>query len=194
MGYTHYWYREEAIDKNTFKSIKNDFVKVYAHSFIKLASGSGQGQPELTTRMVCFNGFEKCGHKKSDLGITWPSENAGGVSSGENERTKISDGSWFAGAKLTTRTCGGDCSHESVDFPIKLEKDRFIQKNDSGLNFNFCKTAYKPYDLLVTAFLIIAKHYLKDSFKVSSDGTNNDWFDGALLCHTHLGYGLEFKI
>lgn len=47
--------------------------------------------------------------------------------------------------------------------------------------FNFCKTAYKPYDAAVTACLIIARHYSPDTIKIASDGDMNDWERGRLL-------------
>lgn len=41
--------------------------------------------------------------------------------------------------------------------------------------FGFCKTARKPYDLLVCVSLMVFKHHLGADFKVSSDGGLNDW-------------------
>ena len=37
-------------------------------------------------------------------------------------------------------------------------------------NFNFCKTARKPYDIAVCKVLLILKHYLGDGIDVRSDG------------------------
>lgn len=37
--------------------------------------------------------------------------------------------------------------------------------------FGFCKTAHKPYDLVVCASLIALKHHLKSDFEISSDGS-----------------------
>jgi hypothetical protein len=48
--------------------------------------------------------------------------------------------------------------------------------------------------LAVTAFLLIAKHYLKEAIEIKSDGGNDDWFDAKLLCHVKLGYGYELMI
>jgi len=48
--------------------------------------------------------------------------------------------------------------------------------------------------LAVISFLIIAKHYLKDKIKVSSDGEDQHWFDGKMLCQMILGFGLEYII
>jgi hypothetical protein len=45
----------------------------------------------------------------------------------------------------------------------------------------FCKTAQKPYDVVVVACLIILSARLPDLFKVSSDGDTSDWNAGLLL-------------
>jgi len=49
------------------------------------------------------------------------------------------------------------------------------------LESNFCKTARKPYDIAVTASLILAKKIFGDIIKVSSDGNWSDWESGQLL-------------
>lgn len=73
-------------------------------------------------------------------------------------------------------------------------KPGFPQTNDTGQLFKFCKTACKPYDRLVTACLVIFKHYFGDSFIVSSDGDIADWKDGMDDCQKVLGYGNGFKL
>jgi hypothetical protein len=50
-----------------------------------------------------------------------------------------------------------------------------------GVDFNFCKTAQKPYDIAVTASLIHAKKVFGDNIKISSDGDWSDWESGQLL-------------
>ena len=55
-----------------------------------------------------------------------------------------------------------------------------VEDND----FNFCKTAEKPYDAVVTAILILLKKELGDSIKITSDGTWNNWEGGRLLFET----------
>jgi hypothetical protein len=49
-----------------------------------------------------------------------------------------------------------------------------------SIRWNFCKTARKPYDELVTAVLILAR-YTFDSFSLSSDGNWSDWVLGREL-------------
>jgi hypothetical protein len=208
MGYTHYWRRKKEITIETMRLIVNDFQKTIFEldKHIDLAGGNGSDEPIISVEEVCFNGREKCGHEKHELGITWPSKIAGGVAVPFQENAE--NGSWFAGAQLDKRMCGGDCSHESVYFPRVLNDDcKPIEKiayyngnvpvynseDEVGLYFEFCKTAFKPYDLAVITFLIIAKSHLKELLIVESDGEDGHWFDGKMLCQLVLGYGLHFN-
>jgi len=193
MGYTHYWYREKEYSPEEFRTIVDDFKQVIPELEkvgVKLAGGLGKGEARINYEDVWFNGVEDCGHEEFELHIAWPSKNAGGVGLYADEAVK---GTWFAGAKIETRVCGGDCSHETFHFPRVFAVPDW-QKPENGLWFSCCKSAYKPYDLAVNCFLIIAKHHLNKRLKVSSDGENEHWFDGMLLCHKILGYGLEFKL
>lgn len=56
---------------------------------------------------------------------------------------------------------------------------------------NFCKTARKPYDIMVCATLMIVRHYIPD-FKVSSDGDKDEheWQAAIALCQKVLHYGV----
>ena len=74
----------------------------------------------------------------------------------------------------------GDNGHETC-YMTKDKKD-----------FAFCKTARKPYDIAVTAFLIICKHYLGDDIEVTSDGDNEAFDDARIFCDKILGYGIDF--
>jgi hypothetical protein len=50
--------------------------------------------------------------------------------------------------------------------------------------FDFCKTARKPYDLLVCVALIsFARHFGRDSFRASSDGEMADWLPAIEFYH-----------
>jgi hypothetical protein len=54
---------------------------------------------------------------------------------------------------------------------------------------SFCKTAHRPYDILVCCALIILHHYMPE-FKVSSDGGPEEWEPAVSLCQRVLGYGV----
>ena len=70
----------------------------------------------------------------------------------------------------------GDDSYES-----------FIVVNGGASN-EFCKTARKPYDIMVCTTLMILKNYVP-AFDVSSDGGADDWEEAIEFCRRVLGYG-----
>jgi hypothetical protein len=194
MGYTHYWYRPEEIKPDTFRAIVADTEKVLAEIEgyqIPLAGPMGTGRPELTDDLIAFNGSDDCGHPKdASVVIPWPTEDAGGVQAGAGLA-----GSWFAGATLETRTCDGSCSYESFVIERVMDVPDYQRgRRPTGPFFECCKTAFRPYDLAVTATLIIATHHLGGALIVRSDGEAAHWFDGAMLCQSFLGYGLDFKL
>jgi len=63
----------------------------------------------------------------------------------------------------------GEEAHEPFVFPGRT-------------GFNSCKTAYKPYDEVVTACLLVARdHFFPSVLSSSSDGSWNDWTQGVKL-------------
>lgn len=196
MGYTHYWYRPKKISEADMQAIAGDFARLVLaldDMGVKIADGHGAGTPEITPALVCFNGVANCGHAKNEeITIPWPDKQAHGVNEGGNAVS----GSWFGGALLSTRTCNGDCSYETFYFPAEMSKDSFWQENNRNreLFFNCTKTAYRPYDLAVTAFLVIAKHHLRENIIVSSDGEDENWVEAKQVCQAFLDYGMEFKM
>lgn len=81
---------------------------------------------------------------------------------------------WFNGV--------GDESHES-----------FSMNQNEG-DFDFCKTNNKPYDIVVTACLVMLKHHFRESVKVSSDGTPLEWLPGLNLARAATGKTLANPI
>jgi hypothetical protein len=80
-----------------------------------------------------------------------------------------------------------DEGHET--FCIQQTFEGYRQVQDDGKLFEFCKTAFKQYDIAVTACLIVFKHHFGDDFRVSSDGNTEDWLAGKDACQAVLGYG-----
>lgn len=194
MGYTHYWRRPKEIDPEKFRLIVSDFSRLLpklAEMGVPLAGGDGEGEPVIDEEEVWFNGSKNCGHPVDhSVVIPWPMPGAGGVA----VNTEVAKGTWFAGTTLEARCCDGDCSYETFWFP-RVHRPRDWEKPDrEGRYFDFCKTAFRPYDLAVTAFLVIAKHHLGDRLVVASDGDEAHWFDAKLLCQMELGYGLGFRL
>lgn len=50
-----------------------------------------------------------------------------------------------------------------------------IHPGDGHPLFNFCKTAEKPYDLLVCSVLTVVNYYAPGAYEIKSDGDVVDW-------------------
>ena len=74
-----------------------------------------------------------------------------------------------------------DLSHETFSVSPNME---------SG---NYCKTARKPYDLMVQACLIVIDYHT-DNTAITSDGTNADWEEARTFVKDILGYKSTLKI
>ena len=80
---------------------------------------------------------------------------------------------------------GRDLAHETfywAGIPTQSE----WRKDDPDF-FEFCKTAYKPYDAVVTAILIRAKVIYGSCVRISSDGEWHEWQAGRDLYETVFG-------
>lgn len=60
--------------------------------------------------------------------------------------------------------------------------------------FDFCKTAAKPYDVVVVASLAALKDRLGSDVRISSDGDAADWRDGVALAERATGRPIESPI
>lgn len=193
MGYTHYWDRRPEIDEETFKLFAADCKKVVNFGItnlgLKLAGPCGEGAPKINDETVSFNGAVDCGHSKDEVGLVWPTIGAWGGFDGSVE-TALKGEEWFAGPQAEARVCGGDCSYESAIF----NRVHTGTPDDDGFCFEFCKTNYRPYDILVQAVCIVLKQHLKNEAKISSDGTDGDWEEASQFCQHALGYGLDFML
>lgn len=74
----------------------------------------------------------------------------------------------------------GDDSHES-----------FVVTPDQT-DFEFCKTNYKPYDVVVVAVLVLFKHFFPE-IKFSSDGDLSELAEGVALASEALGETLALR-
>ena len=70
-------------------------------------------------------------------------------------------------------------SHESFIWPPNLrEKQDYL--DDKTVVFNFCKTAFKPYDPVVVCCLLCAQKVLDDKIAISTDGDEQEFFGTKL--------------
>jgi len=80
---------------------------------------------------------------------------------------------------------GRDLAHETF-YWAGIPEQREHRKGESHY-FEFCKTAYKPYDAVITAILIRAKYIYGSCVEISSDG---GWDSDELFSD---GYGSWIK-
>ena len=85
--------------------------------------------------------------------------------------------------------------YESFVLPRIMDLEQGPREpNEDGLFGDFVKTAFRPYDIAVTAILLIAKRYLGQQFTIHSNGAGPQWGDAKRICQAVLGYGDWFWI
>lgn len=206
MGYTHYWYTPKEFSKKEFTAFSKDVKKILSYCHDKLgihiANGLGEKKPTVNKDLIRFNGSDKqpigVWTTEEDIIIPWPSPMASITEVSEKQDGKT-EGEWIGGNLVSQRVA--PVRDEKAEFASGSYETFSIQRivedcyspNEKGLYFNCCKTAYRPYDLTVTAVLIAMKHHFPET-EVKSDGDSKDWLDGKMLCFNLFGYGMDFEI
>lgn len=73
-----------------------------------------------------------------------------------------------------------------------MERQR--EPDQDGLYIDYVKTAFRPYDIAVTAALLVAKRYLGNGLIIQSNGGDEQWLDARQICQDVLGFGDWFGI
>ena len=208
MGYTHYYYLPKEMEQEKFDKLAADARKIFDYCTeelgIDLGDGWGEGKPVVDKNKIIFNGSvaQRTGvwTTNEQISIPWPSDIAGIAPEIADPSADKTDGHWFAGDLLTQRvapinnaTGKGSGNYETLAIERMNKHREWEADQDNPLVFDFCKTAYRPYDLTCTAVLIALKHYFPEC-KIKSDGNDKDWVDGKILCNNLLGYGITYSI
>jgi hypothetical protein len=100
------------------------------------------------------------------------------------------------------KLCGGmgdgepEFSEKQINFngdgEHGLDHETFRIVFDSP-EWDFCKTARKPYDMVVCLCLISMKNNIPDGFEYSSDGDLDDWQPAYEFYEEHIG-PVNFKL
>jgi len=203
MGYSHYIYRPKEITNSQWSNITRDTKKVLDYLQneigIALAGGAGDGEPVIDADYIGFNGsgLQPIGvwTTSEEVSIPWPASNASLNEPVSDPIAQKTAGTWFAGTLLTQRvapicenTGKGSGSYETCSLERTMP-DNYTPCEETGLYFDCCKTAYRPYDLAVTAFYTIIRHHVPVC-RVRTDGEEQDWMDAMVICHNLLGYEL----
>jgi hypothetical protein len=147
MGYTHYFYRQETMNKTKWSKFTKEL--------------------EMLKKNLPENGITAgCSNDEPAVICGWNSKLK------EYDRnSSIIDG------EIIALNGEGDLSHESLYIPrVMCEEDKkFSSTSKDGLRFGFTKTARKPYDTMVCLALISMKRWFMHKVRVSSDGDIEDW-------------------
>ena len=185
MGYTHYWKfnLDYEINSEKWKEIVDDFNKIL------------DVEIDIADHEV--------------YAVSPPNENfrAGGMTSLRNILEPYSDQKLEITDK-EIRFNGreeGDRGHETFSLQRKSDKrlEDYASRLDRKYIFDFCKTARKPYDIVVCCLLVILKHRLGNMIEIGSDGRDgtNDgvyyevdgyWSDAVKICVENLSYDLNY--
>lgn len=82
----------------------------------------------------------------------------------------------------------GDATKDHDHEPFSIPRDANIMQRTG---FEFCKTACKPYDVVVTACLA---RLAEAGLYVSSDGSSEDWLDGLTFAEEILSRPLAYPV
>jgi hypothetical protein len=61
----------------------------------------------------------------------------------------------------------------------------------NNASFCFCRTDFKPFDLLVKLLLLSAKKNFGDWLKITSDGSWDMWQDAVEICRKEINFSSE---
>lgn len=192
MGYSHYWDPAGPIDPKAFNKIFHDFRTLYFAEKMRIKEvihgPHGDSLPLITDKIISFNGNRNCNHESNKEVLFFV----------PGKEHKVSPATLY-GTHIETspvRACSrGKCSCETMTL-FSYENKGLLdiwKTNKEDFFLGSIKTNFKPYDLAVQCLLIIARRYIRN-FSVSSDGSEEFWFDAQLVCQMNLGYGLNFHL
>lgn len=157
MGYTHYWTQTRDFTPEQMGDIAASVRKI-------IETAEKQTVPHT----------DYSGYPKPPVTTEHAIVICGGDGTGKPELTK---------EKISLNGQGPDLDHETFYFEATRRKEDYQTEDQRG--WSFCKTARKPYDVVVVACLIfLAADY---GFDVSSDGDVEEWEPGEKLVAEALG-------
>ena len=158
MGYTHYFPQQRDFSDDEWSLITKAFVKI--NNYLPLLS-----LDEIFSKSYCKR------YSKTERVIILPETDLGWTDffTHSTNLAKTKNSICFNGE--------GELSHETF----------LIEKKPKNKEFIFCKTADKPYDIMVTSMLLICAGYAEGALLISSDGDSDDWADAVKFVSRALG-------
>jgi hypothetical protein len=167
MGHTHHWYRAESLDVDRFSRWATDVDLLLKH-----LPSTTNSYPGMQPRICGYDG----------TGVPLITDNLVAFNGDANQYSPHGIEMSHQGFWLSR-----EYSHPSID------GQRWANKR--GWPYAFCKTARKPYDLLVVAGLVRLAYHFPEATEISSDGSDpDDWKYGLALVEHVFGFAaLPFK-
>ena len=165
MWYCQYWIIEQKLDQNKwneFCELVNKIIETSYNWGIDLWDWFGENKPIVNKNEIILNWSinqrkNKWVHE-GNTKLQWPSDDI--ILDKNNIGKTVWD--WFWWELVNYPICWGDWSYEGFHMTRKLQKE-------------FTKTNYFPYDITVTAILMLAKYIFWNKIIVCSDWSKKHW-------------------
>jgi len=207
VSYAHHYAVKETLDPEAFEAFRKDVAKLLRAAReldLRICGPTGTGAPTVAKKTVSFNGERFCGHPARKLGIPWPAADARGITTAYETRPERPDptnatvgsavlgypqplandadvaGIWPGGVLLKGRTCDGCCAAEAFTLRQSYKGVTTVHK-ENGWVFDGCATNFRPFDVIVTASLLLARHHFKHDIRVETNGLPAHWLEGYAL-------------
>ncbi len=170
MGYTHYWDRQKRYNKRVYNHFITDVRKL--DDWVASNKTANYGGPSFRLR----DALGGSGTRPHIAKASHTNKNNPGALGFNGD---------------------GEEGHESFCFDRVISPGAHAQKkphptkSTTNLYFDFCKTAQKPYDLMVCACLILARAHFGEDIQVLSDGEQQDWDHALDFVNDCCGYNLD---
>tara|TARA_B100002049_G_scaffold216394_1_gene182295 strand:- start:1414 stop:1986 length:573 start_codon:yes stop_codon:yes gene_type:complete len=176
MGYTHYFRWHKAPTDEQWDAIRAKFLQCAhrAPEFTGTAGGYHEEDPLAIDAQGETEGVFKVASKNSTIEHTFVSTESMILFNGCEPADGGGEADLGHETMLLERTCT----------PEDWQEDAF--KSGEGI-FNFCKTARKPYDLLVCALLLVCENEAPGCWTIRSDGDWSEWKQAINLVNEIYG-------
>lgn len=209
MGYCHRWARPTTITKTEFEAFARDvqaICKGAEEKGIDLAGPDGRAatEPEITGEIVALNGSDNQRRGKwttsEPLGLVWPIPDAGIEDPDSDPAADVTEGVWAGGesikAPVAPIASDGKAHGEYESFIIQRETPPssvgVSRRTPADVRASFCKTNFRPYDIVVAACLIAFRQHVTGAV-IGTDGGAAQWINSQILCWNRCGYGFDVE-
>lgn len=153
MGYTHYFTQRQDLTDAQWRIFRAHMEALYGHHLAHPIPASRINAAYAECPVVLSN-------REQDVALT------------ADALFTDDDQLWFNG------DASAGLAHETLvisrRIPAVTDRNRCLFDANGGY-FEFCKTAFKPYDVFVVAALILLHTLCPGCFDISSDGDTADW-------------------